>query len=151
MKHYLLVLLIAFSLSIQAQQKKITFTYDSAGNQVSRVLCLTCTAKNSDAPPPKEIVAITEEDLQKFAPNDVISYYPNPVREELYLKWELANDIYVKNLNVYSFTGQKLKSYSQSDNGNTQTIPFQGYPEGVYLIVLEYSNGDEKTIKIIKK
>jgi hypothetical protein len=147
MKHYLLLLLISFSVSIQAQ--KITFEYDTAGNQIKRELIFS-TNKNT-ATSPKDIVAVKEEDLQKFAPNDVISYYPNPVREELYLKWELANEVYVKAVHVYSFTGQKIKSYSQSDSHNSQTIPFQGYPEGVYLVVFEYSTGDEKTIKIIKK
>lgn len=151
MKHYLLVLIILFSLAIQAQPKKITFTYDDAGNQTKRELCLTCTSKKSNVTPPKEIVAVTEEDLEKFFPEDVLSYYPNPVREELYLKWELSKDVYVKALQVYSFNGQALKSFSPSERDNTQTIPFQSYPSGVYLVVLEYSNGDEKTIKIIKK
>jgi hypothetical protein len=151
MKNYLLVVMILFSMAIQAQPKKITFEYDKAGNQTKRELCLTCTAKKANATPPKEIAAVTEEDLEKFFPEDVLSYYPNPVREELYLKWELGNDNYVKALQVYNFNGQALKSYSLSERENTQTIPFQSYPAGVYLIVLEYSNGDQKTIKIIKK
>lgn len=151
MKHYLLLLLVTCSLVIHAQQKKITFTYDAAGNQTIRELCLTCTAKKSNVTPPKETAAITEDDLEKFAPNDVISYYPNPVREELYLKWELTDENYVKALQVYSFNGQVLKSYSQSNSDNSQTIPFQFYPAGIYLVVLEYSSGDQKTIKIIKK
>jgi hypothetical protein len=151
MKHYLLVVLILFSLAIQAQQKKITFAYDGAGNQTIRELCLTCTSKKSNETPPKEITAVTEKDLEKFFPEDVLSYYPNPVREELYLKWELSNDNYIKGLQVYNFNGQVIKSYSPSERDNTQIIPFQSYPSGVYLIVLEYSNGDQKTIKIIKK
>jgi hypothetical protein len=151
MKNYLVVVMILFSLCIQAQPKKITFEYDGAGNQTKRELCLQCTSKKSNTSPPKEIAAVTEEDLEKFFPEDVLSYYPNPVREELYLKWELSNDNYVKALRVYNFNGQALKSYSPSERDNTQTIPFQSYPSGVYLIVLEYSNGDEKTIKIIKK
>jgi hypothetical protein len=149
MKPYLLLLIITFSLSIQAQQKKLSFTYDDAGNQIKRELTLS-TNKKVDAPT-KEIAAITEEELEKFFPEDVISYYPNPVREELFLKWELTNDVFVKGLQVYNFNGQILKSYSQSERGNTQTIPFQGYPSGVYLIILEYNNGDQKTIKIIKQ
>ena len=123
-KYYLLLLIIACSSSTQAQ--KINFTYDDAGNQVSRVLSLE-TGKKTDAPS-KEIIAVKEEELQKFFPEDVISYYPNPVREELYLKWELADDNYVKALHVYNFTGQVLKSYSHSGNDNSQTIPFQSYP-----------------------
>lgn len=149
MKHFLLLVMITFSLAIQAQTK-INFTYDNAGNQISRVLCLNCSGKNSSTVS-KETVAATEEDLQKFFPEDVLSYYPNPVLEELYLKWQLTNDNYVKALRVYSFNGQILRSFNQSESNNSQTIPFQSYPAGVYLIVLEYSNGEQKTIKIIKK
>jgi hypothetical protein len=147
MKYFLL--LILFSLGIQAYSQKITFEYDAAGNQIKRQLTIETSKKTEVAS--KEIAAITEEDLEKFAPNDVLSYYPNPVREELYLKWELTNENYVKALVVYNFNGQKIKSYSQSGSDNSLTIPFQAYPAGVYLIVLEYSNGDQKTIKIVKK
>jgi hypothetical protein len=150
MKRYLPIIMTLFSLLSQAQSKKITFTYDGAGNQTKRELCLTCVAKGSNTVP-KEIEAITEKDLEKFFPEDVLSYYPNPVREELYLKWEVSNDNYIKGLRIYSFNGQAIKSYSLSERDNAQTIPFQSYPSGIYLVVLQYSNGDEKTIKIIKK
>jgi hypothetical protein len=149
MKHHFIFLLFFFSLSIHAQ-KSIVFKYDSAGNQTQRSFVFGAVSKQSNVPL-KEIVALEEEDLEKFFPEDVISYYPNPVREELFLKWELTNDVFVKGLQVYNFNGQILKSYSQSERGNTQTIPFQGYPSGVYLIILEYNNGDQKTIKIIKQ
>jgi hypothetical protein len=149
MKHFLTMLLLGFSVIAMSQQK-ITFEYDKAGNQTYRKLCLNCTNKKSKELP-KEIEAITEEDLEKFFPEDAISYYPNPVREELYLKWALTNDNYVASLNVYNFNGQVLRSYSQSERSNSQTIPFQSYPSGAYLIVLQYKNGEQKTIKIIKQ
>jgi hypothetical protein len=149
MKHYILFLFLGFS-TLAVAQDKITFDYDNAGNQIQRKLCLTYTSKKAN-PAPKEIEALVEEDLQKFSPEDVISYYPNPVREELYLKWELAKDNYVTSLNVYSFNGQVLRSFSQSQRNNTQTIPFQSYSAGTYLVVLMYSNGEQKTIKIIKE
>lgn len=149
MKNFLTMLLLGFSVMAMGQQK-ITFEYDKAGNQTNRKLCLNCTSKKSKEVP-KEIAAITEEDLEKFFPEDAISYYPNPVREELYLKWSLIDDNYVTSLIVYSFNGQVLKSYYQSNEKNAQTIPFQPYPAGIYLIALHYKNGDQKTIKIIKQ
>lgn len=148
MKHYLLLLIFTCSLAIHAQQK-IIFEYDGAGNQIKRELTFSTNKKAVVAT--KEIVAVKEEDLEKFFPEDVLSYYPNPVREELYLQWQLSNENYVKSLHVYNFNGQILRSYSQSDSDNSLTIPFQSYPSGIYLIVLEYSSGDQKTIKIIKK
>ena len=131
-------------------QDKILFSYDAAGNQISRTLCLTCASKNIKDNP-KEITALTEEDLQKFSPEDVISYYPNPVKEELYLKWELIQDNFVSSIHVYGLNGQMLQSYSNLNRTNNQNIPFQSYPSGVYAVVLYYSNGEQKSIKIIKK
>lgn len=135
---------------ICSSQNKITFSYDAAGNQISRTLCLTCTSKNIKDKP-KEVIALTEEDLQKFSPEDVISYYPNPVKEELYLKWELIQDKFVSTIQVFGLDGKVLTSYSNLEKTNNQTIPFQSLPRGVYLVVLIYNNGEQKTIKIIKQ
>ncbi len=96
MKHFILFILFGFSQFTSAQDR-IIFSYDNAGNQITRSLCLQCTTlKNS--PKPKEIIALKEEDLQKFFPEDVISYYPNPVKEELYLKWELKDENLVNSI-----------------------------------------------------
>ena len=65
--------------------QKIRFNYDSAGNQVLRTWCPTCPSRTANQPV-KEIAKLDESDFQKFFPEDVISYYPNPVKEELYLK-----------------------------------------------------------------
>ncbi|MCD9577069.1 T9SS type A sorting domain-containing protein [Flavobacterium soyae] len=149
MKHLFTFVLFAVYALSNAQQK-ITFTYDTAGNQLSRVLCLSgCTSK--PARDIKEIEAVVEEDLQKFFPEDLISYYPNPVKEELYLKWELINDNKVSSVIIYGLNGQTLKSYSKIESVNSLNISFQGYSIGVYIIVLNYKNGDQKSIKIIKQ
>lgn len=132
-------------------QTKITFDYDGAGNQKTRQLCLNCTNPIYKTATTKETVALKEEDLQKFFPEDAISYYPNPVKEELYLKWELANNNTVKSIQVYSLNGQLLQTYSGIEKTNSQNIPFQTYPSGVYTVALFYSNGEQKTIKIIKQ
>lgn len=146
-KILLLLLLILFS-SLQANsQTKICFEYDTAGNQIIRTLCINSpTGKRA-----KDSSKVQEEDLEKFFPEDVISYYPNPVKEELFLRWELANDNKVLRIDMYSMTGQLLLSYKNTDNLESQIIPFQQYPTGIYSVVLLYTNGDQKSIKIIKK
>jgi hypothetical protein len=99
----------------------------------------------------KEIEALTEDDLLKFSPEDVISYYPNPVKEELYLQWQLGQDNYVTLIHIYSLTGQVLRTYQGSATMNNLSIPFQSYPTGVYLVLLSYKDGGDKSIKIIKQ
>jgi len=148
MKRRLLLLFLFFNLLGYAQQNKITFTYDAAGNQTSRIYCLNCSGKQ--AKEIKEIEALVDEDLQKFFPEDIISYYPNPVKEELYLKWEMKDD-YVLSVVVYNINGQILKSHAAGESINTLNIPFAEYASGVYIIALNYKKGDQKTIKIIKQ
>lgn len=133
-------------------QNKVLFTYDTAGNQYQRELCISgCSSSAKSAKEIKEIESLTEDDLLKFSPEDVISYYPNPVKEELYLQWQLVQENYVMAVRVYSMTGQMLRDFQIGSSVNNLSIPFQQYPTGVYLILLSYKDGGEKTIKIIKQ
>lgn len=148
MRKFIISIFLVLSISARAQQK-LTFSYDNAGNQISRVLCINCQSKPANEL--KEIEALVEDDLLKFSSEDFISYYPNPVREELYLKWELANDNTVSSIQVYAMNGQLLKTFYKTENINAQNIAFQDYPVGVYLVALIYTTGEQKTIKIIKQ
>ncbi|WP_029272452.1 T9SS type A sorting domain-containing protein [Flavobacterium sp. KJJ] len=151
MKKITTLILLGICVFTHAQQK-ITFNYDAAGNQILRELCLTgCIPSTKPAKGVKEIDALTDADLLKFSEQDVISYYPNPVKEELYIKWELKENNYVSSIQVFNVSGQLLRSYQPSSNNQSQNIPFQDYPTGVYAVMLYYSNGDQKSIKIIKQ
>lgn len=152
----LLVMFLLICLSATAQKKlqselkasppppglygKIIFSYDIEGNQIERKFCYGCTSKTA-SPAPIEIISA----------EDIISYYPNPVKEELYLKWELIKDNTVSAINVFGLNGQILKSYSGLTKTNSKNITFQNYPTGVYAVVLMCSNGEQKSIKIIKQ
>lgn len=153
MKNYILVLFLGLSFFAKAQDK-ITFDYDAAGNQIVRELCLSCTKAGYKTKATKEVTeevaALQEEDLQKFSPEDAISYYPNPVKEELYLKWELVEGKTVTSIYLYALNGQVLKTYNNLEKANALNIPFFNYPTGAYLVVLVYNDGEQKTIKIVK-
>ncbi len=133
-----------------AQTNKITFTYDEAGNQKNREFCPYCPAKNSGSIP-KEIDQLTENDLLKFFPEDVISYYPNPVKESLYIKWVNENDNQVTSINIFSLSGQLLKSFNNLNGRDNFTISFNDLPQNVYSVNLIYTKGEQKPIKIIKQ
>jgi len=149
MGNYLLLLFLGFSLLTKAQDK-ITFDYDNAGNQIKRELCLSCNKANYKTKEVKEVTALQDEDLEKFTPEDVISYYPNPVKEELYLKWELVADKAVTYIQLYDLNGRVLQNYGKLEKSNNLNIPFSNYPKGTYLVVLVYNDGEQKTIKIVK-
>lgn len=151
MRKILLFTLLLFTISSYSQNK-ILFKYDLAGNQEKRSLCINCapgTIKGGEKP--KEITELTAEDLIKDFPEDAISYYPNPVKEELYLKWELADNNKVSLIQIYSLTGQLVGSYNKLENTNNQVMSFQRYPSGMYDLLILYTNGEQKSIKIIKQ
>jgi len=153
MKQVLLIpLFFIVTSSISAQVDRILFNYDSAGNQIKRELCINCSSSliRTSQEETKEVVDLKEEDLLKFEAEDLISYYPNPVREELYLKWELANNN-VSKIEIYSLSGQLIKFLPNLEKENSKIISFQEYPSGTYSVLLSYTNGEQKSITIIKQ
>ena len=146
MKKLLFKLLLFSSFPFYGQQK-IHFDYDSAGNQITREFCLTCLAKSNS----KDISELKDSDMIKFLPEDNFSYYPNPVKEELFLKWDNSNSIKISKIKLFSINGALLKSYDNQENLISQNILFGDYPSGLYLVVLSYNNGEEKNIKIVKQ
>lgn len=152
MKHLLFFIVFTVTSSISAQVDRILFNYDSAGNQIKRKLCINCSSSliRTSQEEIKEIVDLKEEDLLKFEVEDLISYYPNPVREELYLKWELVNNN-VSKVEIYSLSGQLIKFFPNLEKENSKIISFQEYPSGTYSVLLSYTNGEQKSITIIKQ
>lgn len=130
-------------------QNKLSFDYDAAGNQILRQWCSSCPSKNGQNPKPLE--EVTSNDLQKFYPGDVISYYPNPVKEQLYLKWEVIDNNTVSVIRLYNLNGQLLKEYKNPVGTNDFSISFGNLPQNIYSLNLVYANGDQKSIKIIKE
>jgi hypothetical protein len=137
------------SLDGNSQIPKIRFEYDAAGNQIQRKWCPNCLSRNAQETY-KDVSQIEDSDLEKFFPEDVISYYPNPVKEELFLKWELVNENKVSSIDVFTLNGQVLKTIKENLSQNSLIISFQEYPVGVYYLSLNYTNGNQKSIKIIK-
>lgn len=150
MNKLLIFTLLLSAFMANAQQQKLSFEYDDAGNQTQRSLCTNCPMRISNQII-KEIADLKPEDLEKFFPEDEISYYPNPVKEQLYLKWELINENKVSEIQLYSLNGQLVKRISALENTNNQIINFQNLPTGIFSVILLYTNGEEKAIKIIKQ
>ena len=94
-----------------------------------------------------------------LAKNPIIKINEEPINkerldlifEELYLKWELVNENKVASIEVYSMGGQLVKSIQKLEDNNSSVISFNEYTSGTYSILLLYSNGEQKSITIIKK
>lgn len=151
MKPLFITILILTSLFGFSQTNRVLFNYDIAGNQVKRSLCINCLSSRTTNEIIKSEDTIVEEDLLKFTPEDVISYYPNPVQEQLYLKWELINENSVSKIEIYSLDGKLMRFFNNLEKETTKTISFQEYPTGNYSVLLSYTNGEQKSITIIKQ
>jgi hypothetical protein len=148
-KLFLFCLFIALIAIKSNAQAKINFMYDAAGNQTSRFYCTNCGSTPVRSTEKTE--KVQEKNFQKFFPEDVLSYYPNPVKDELYLKWELVNNIKVTTIDLYSVSGQLIKQINEFNTANTHIISFNELAVGMYLLNLNYSNGEVKTINIAKQ
>ena len=143
MKKTILVPLILLLTLLNAKaQQKIHFDYDAAGNQVARLWCSGCDAKNASI---KKIADLEASDLKKFLPEDTFSYYPNPVKEELFLKWEITKDYAIATIQVFNSTGILLKTINNLNTVDNYSIMFQDYATGIYFLELISVNGEQKT------
>lgn len=132
--------IICFLVCFQGfSQGALTFSYDDAGNQIDRSIVFYRMAK-----PDKEV-------FKSFDKSDNFTYYPNPVNEILILKWENTSEKKINTLNVYSINGNLLKTYQNLNALSSHELQFSEYAQGVYIVSLGYTNGEEKTIKIVKE
>jgi len=142
---FLFLFVFGLSFGQITQTKRIQFSYDTAGNQIQRVICTNCAAKNANY---KNENDITDNDLQE---ENKVLYYPNPVLEELYIKCENIDDNKVLSIELYTMNGQLLKQFTVLNNDELAKINFRDYPAGYYNVLLKYSNGEKKDLKIIKQ
>jgi hypothetical protein len=144
-----LIFLLFISNCIGQTMDHVVFDYDNAGNQIKRYLIDIDPGKQS-MQPVKDIEDIVNSDLIKADIYDDLKYYPNPVREELYLKWDFTEDVKVQSIALYSLSGQLIKMVKDVGNVTSYTFPFQELPQAIYNLVLNCSNGEQRSLKIVK-
>jgi len=137
--------------SVMANSQKIAFTYDDAGNQIRRYICPNCLDRLSSDSDYKNEETLTSADMIEDSIFEHISYYPNPVREELYVKWENTKEASLEKMELYSMNGDLLKVFSNLKDSEIATLSFSNLPAGFYNLALTYNNGEKRTLKIVKK
>jgi hypothetical protein len=123
-------------------QMEVRFSFDNAGNQTQRRYVNVWTKSQTN----QQLTEILSE-----TKDDSISFYPNPVQNELTLNWVNDSESFVKSIDLYDLNGKHLQSLIQNaDLSNTQ-LDFSLYDKGVFLVTLTYSDNEQKSLKIIKK
>ena len=82
---------------------------------------------------------------------ELLSVYPNPVRDQLNILLDLPGSSKVE-IEIFTITGQEIysESVSVSAGQNTVVIPFNNFPEGLYMIRIHSEEGLNFVGKIIK-
>ncbi len=131
----------------QNAQTSIAFDYDNAGNQIRRKMIYL--ARHSK--PKDDSDSTSSKQLIKSEEYSDISYYPNPVKSELYVKWQENNGQQIKGMELYDLNGRIVHTFLNQQMDDHTTIDFESYPQGIYELVLNYVDGDTKTLKIVKQ
>lgn len=146
MRTLIYFLLFMTGYSVQSQtSNKIVFEYDLAGNQVLRELvCVNCDTPTASRP-------MATLDLPEETLRNKLTYYPNPVLEQLNIEWQIIDDIFITDIEVYSITGQLVSSKHSLDSESSTVIGFQNLDPGIYHVILINKEGGKEVIKVIKK
>ncbi|WP_298139847.1 T9SS type A sorting domain-containing protein [Flavobacterium sp.] len=151
MRKLLFAICLLSNAFISAQNdNRIKFEYDSAGNQTRRYVCL-CGARTANDSITKTDKTITDVDMIQDSDYEQLSYYPNPVLNELYVKWNNTTKNPIVEIQLFSMSGQLLNTQKNLAKSELNTVNFQNYPTGIYHLILICSNGERKTLKIIKE
>lgn len=150
--YFIILCTCCFMFKLQAQER-LTFTYDAAGNQTQRKwICANCSS--SAYRPTEEQVKLlndskfTDEDKE---PKRSLEGFPNPVTEQMQVKWSSNEQIYVKQLMLFSVLGVKVLEKTFQSHEQSTTLDFTSLAPGIYVLQAIYSDNLKETLKIFKK
>ena len=128
----------------------INFKYDDSGNQRLRGVVFLAKHSNSDNPIKSGNLQSSKNEYTKSDLYPDISYFPNPVKSELHIKWSNKTKS-VKTIEIYDLNGKMVKNIPLPEDINNADIDFESYPNGVYNLNLIYTNSETKILKIVKQ
>lgn len=131
------------------QLNTIVFEYDNMGNQTKRTFIYLANRPAGNAPQTESARGKIEYTATETYAD--ISYYPNPLHSELYLKWTNTQQVKVTAIELYDLTGKTLKKYNGLENNENLVMNFSDYPSGIFTVLVLYNDGKTKDLKIVKQ
>lgn len=141
---------ILFSLNLSAQST-ITFSYDSAGNQILRDRIVLRSSTKSIKDSVQDIMATELNDDEMNSSELLLTAYPNPVTNILKVAWVFDENDKNQQVILSSISGQQLANFKIQTQKGEQSIDFTKYATGMYLLTVVGETDIKKTFKIIKK
>lgn len=151
MKKLLPISFFLCSLVAFAQEEPLQLQYDAAGNQtMSRLVCINCPGEpqaggGGETPGAEAPIILSEKTLNQ------LTYYPNPVTEELTLLWKNNSHRRITSVSVYTLGGKRALYASPLNLQESLVLSFSALASGLYEIVALTSDGKTEAFKILKK
>lgn len=148
MKTLLLILSFVGISTLSLAQQRIAYSYDSAGNRITRTV-LTMRSATQSLENDSIAEKIEAEGISRNLSECKVTVYPNPTQGELKISITNGEEDAIAEITVYSNSGQFLKTLKAE--GNTVVpIDLTPYPSGIYLI--DFRQGESRSYyKIIKQ
>lgn len=143
MKTLFLILIFLAAGSFSSAQQKVSFSYDAAGNRISRTV-ITLSRAMRAAPD-----SLEQEKVNHTLYTCKVTVYPNPTEGEVNLSVSNGKEDAVSDIAVYDVSGNLLKNL-QIEGNTSVSIDLSDYPDGIYLINFRQEES-VSYYKIIKK
>ncbi|MDM8162163.1 T9SS type A sorting domain-containing protein [Labilibaculum sp. K2S] len=145
-----IILLILFTTICGMSQNNISFTYDVAGNRVSRTINLSSTKSGINGGDTEKLSFEKSEDFfTEILAEKEIKIYPNPTRGQLRVDILGYEDL-DSNSSIQVFTTGGALLYKSNTPSQTNDINLSDKPAGLYLMVITIGS-EKSTWKIIKQ
>ena len=141
-KTILLLLLLAAFVFQNMAQNTISYTYDNAGNRISRKI-ITIPPSGIKRHQPTDSVVIKETIGER-----TIKVFPNPTRGALGIDIQGGDPKHELRLQIYSGAGAML--YNQPATEGLNPIDMTQYPQGWYILRV-VAGTEKKEYKIVKE
>ena len=142
MKHtFVAVILLSLTLLCHAQDRA-GYSYDAAGNRISRTIILTRNMAK------KQARTVKDKEYTDILSLRNITISPNPTKGMVKITITGLKDSDSCKMSIYTLKGQTIKTLPVT--GETTTVDLGGQPDGIYLLDITV-NGEKTSWKIIKK
>lgn len=137
--------IVAFIFMLQActaYSQFVQYTYDAAGNRISRVSSQLIQTQQSQSEP-------EQNNSSRMLGDKNITIYPNPTEGNLRIEILGISDEDTYSLSLYNATGQRL--FYKGCASTTTRLDIRKQPAGTYFLHIAKNDEQERTWKIIKK
>ncbi|MCL2072336.1 MAG: T9SS type A sorting domain-containing protein [Marinilabiliaceae bacterium] len=149
----IIAVMIICNIDLAGQQlpstSSINYTYDNAGNRVSRVYTISIVKpKTAEVEIETEIETEIEiegegkeeEETLLLIEDSKIEVYPNPVKDELFVEIMNGDNKETYRLVIFDSTGKMVNDTKRQGNGK-EPIDMSMFPSGVYYLIISTKEG----------